>query len=85
MREAELRRFFRRAVFTGSLVMVGAAMPNAAAAQTPATDPAATQRDMDYDDDGMDLGWIGLLGLAGLLGLRRRDNVDTYNTTTRKP
>lgn len=25
------------------------------------------------DDDGMDLGWIGLLGLAGLLGLRRRD------------
>ena len=25
------------------------------------------------DDDGMDLGWIGLLGLAGLLGLRRRE------------
>ncbi len=40
----------------------------------------------DDDDDGMDLGWIGLLGLAGLLGLRRRDHdhvqrVDTRPTT----
>ena len=39
----------------------------------------------DTEDDGMDLGWIGLLGLAGLLGLRRREatvtRVDRVDTT----
>jgi MYXO-CTERM domain-containing protein len=80
MRETELGRLIRRAVLTGSLVMVGAVVPQSIAAQT-AQDSAANQsmRDTD-DDDGMDIGWIGLLGLAGLLGLRRRDNVDTHNT-----
>ncbi|HYG65597.1 MAG TPA: WGxxGxxG family protein [Thermoanaerobaculia bacterium] len=33
------------------------------------------------EDDGPDLGWIGLLGLAGLLGLRKREPV--YRDTTR--
>jgi len=28
------------------------------------------------NDDGMDLGWIGLLGLAGLAGLMRRRDTD---------
>jgi MYXO-CTERM domain-containing protein len=41
---------------------------------------------MDRQDNGRDMGWIGLLGLAGLLGLRRKhdhhDNVDTRRTTT---
>ena len=26
------------------------------------------------EDEGFDLGWLGLIGLAGLLGLRRRDD-----------
>ena len=47
----------------------------------------ATQTQMDEDNDnGTDLGWVGLLGLAGLLGLRRRDTVrrvDHVDTTTR--
>lgn len=34
------------------------------------------------EDDGMDLGWVGLLGLAGLLGLKRR-NPEPYRDTTR--
>ncbi len=84
MREAELRRLFRRAVFTGSLVMAGIVVPTTLSAQTPTQDPATTPTDMnDRDDDGMDMGWIGLLGLAGLLGLRRRDNVDNRYTATR--
>jgi MYXO-CTERM domain-containing protein len=33
------------------------------------------------DDDGMDLGWIGLLGLGGLLGLRRREVHRDVRTT----
>lgn len=40
-------------------------------AQTAADDAAAYNR--TADDDGPDLGWLGLLGLAGLLGLRRRE------------
>ena len=35
------------------------------------------------DDDGFDLGWLGLIGLAGLLGLRRRD--DAHGTLNRGP
>lgn len=34
------------------------------------------------DDDGMDLGWLGLIGLAGLLGLRRRDDTRSHVTGT---
>lgn len=37
------------------------------------------------EDDGPDMGWIGLLGLAGLLGLRRRrhhDDMDHRRTST---
>ena len=33
------------------------------------TSPIETVR---HDDDGFDLGWMGLLGLAGLAGLRRK-------------
>lgn len=35
----------------------------------------------DVDNDGPDLGWLGLIGLAGLLGLRRREPV--YRDTAR--
>lgn len=36
------------------------------------------------EDEGMDLGWIGLLGLVGLLGLRKRstEHVRTHNDTS---
>ena len=47
-----------------------------AVAQTsaePATAPVATT--VDDEDEGFDLGWLGLLGLAGLLGLRRKADV----------
>jgi MYXO-CTERM domain-containing protein len=28
----------------------------------------------ENQDDGIDLGWLGLLGLAGLFGLKRREH-----------
>ena len=34
------------------------------------------------DDDGFDMGWLGLIGLAGLLALRRRDDTRTHLTGT---
>ena len=37
----------------------------------------------ERDDDGMDLGWLGLIGLAGLLGLKRREPVTNRDTATR--
>ena len=39
----------------------------------------------DQDDDGPDMGWLGLLGLAGLLGLKKRNpevHRDTAARTT---
>lgn len=57
-----------------------------ATAQT-ATDDTGYAR--TTDDDGPDLGWLGLIGLAGLMGLKRREpHRDTAgrpvtNTTTR--
>lgn len=57
-----------------------------ATAQT-ATDDAGYAR--TADDEGPDLGWLGLLGLAGLLGLKRREphrdvaGRPVTNTTTR--
>lgn len=48
-------------------VMMAQAQP------APADNPPATTDVDRRDDDGMDLGWIGLLGLAGLLGLKRRE------------
>lgn len=88
MREHELRRILQSAGLAASLLAVSAMMPTTVSAQTPTTDPAVTQTvNDDRDDDGMDMGWIGLLGLAGLLGLRRRDNADRYTgpTTPRQP
>lgn len=86
MHTTELRRLCRRAVFATGLIVTGAIVPATLPAQVAAQDPGVTQgtrdMDMDRDDDGMDLGWLGLLGLAGLLGLRRRDNTD-YSTTRR--
>ena len=44
-----------------------------AVAQTAADDAEGYAR--TADDDGPDLGWLGLIGLAGLLGLKRREPV----------
>lgn len=54
------------------LVLAGTTVPMAYAQTDPTTSPTTTTTGYDTDDDGPDLGWIGLLGLAGLLGLRRR-------------
>lgn len=37
---------------------------------------ATTTRVDGVDNDGFDLGWIGLAGLAGLIGLMPRDRLD---------
>ena len=35
-------------------------------------DMSTTSRADDRQDDGFDMGWLGLIGLAGLAGLRRK-------------
>jgi MYXO-CTERM domain-containing protein len=52
-------------------MLLGIGHPLAAQTGTGAGDAAGYDR--TADDDGPDLGWIGLVGLAGLLGLRRRE------------
>jgi MYXO-CTERM domain-containing protein len=37
----------------------------------------------ERDDDGPDMGWLGLLGLAGLLGLKKRNPEPYRDTATR--
>jgi MYXO-CTERM domain-containing protein len=37
----------------------------------------------EQDDDGPDMGWLGLLGLAGLLGLKKRNPEPYRDTATR--
>ena len=61
------------------------------AAQQPRETPAQSINTVDDDrQDGMNLGWLGLLGFAGLLGLKRRESVapvvrtdSGYSATTR--
>jgi hypothetical protein len=55
-------------------------------ADQPADQPATgTNESRAFgDDDGPDLGWIGLLGLAGLLGLRGRAADRTDYASTRQ-
>ena len=52
--------------------------PTVALAQTPDTTTRVVTQPVE--DDGVDLGWIGLLGLAGLLGLRRPAPVVHHET-----
>ena len=65
------------------LLVLGANM--AAYAQTGtgtgADTGTANYGDTARDDDGPDLGWLGLLGLAGLLGLKRREVHRDVRTT----
>jgi hypothetical protein len=52
-----------------------------ASAQTGTGDTGGYAR--TADDDGPDLGWLGLVGLAGLLGLKRREpNRDVAGRTS---
>lgn len=50
--------------------------------QVSAQDTAGTTTTVQREDDGFDMGWLGLLGLAGLLGLKRKDNHITPTNTT---
>jgi hypothetical protein len=71
--------------FHGSLLAVALLAGTATCALAQSTDTTAGQTTaaVDHDDDGFDLGWIGLLGLLGLAGLRRREQ-PTSTTTTRR-
>ena len=53
----------------------------AAAVATTGGEMSSETRD---DDDGFDMGWLGLLGLAGLLGLKRKDNDHLNNNNNRR-
>ena len=47
-------------------------------------DGARTTAAVEDEDDGPDLGWLGLIGLVGLGGLMRRDrDVHTHRDTHR--
>jgi hypothetical protein len=66
------------------LVGAGAVVTAQPAADQPATGTNESRAFGGDDDDGMDLGWIGLLGLAGLLGLRGRATDRTEYASTRQ-
>lgn len=72
MRDVQIRRLVVNVTLAAAFAVAGAAFPAAVAAQG-AGEVGTTPVPVENDDDGMDLGWLGLLGLAGLLGLRRRD------------
>lgn len=85
MSQRAIRRLLRGGATAAALAIAGLAAPGAATAQEPmAQEPMEMQ---DFDDDGGNWGWVGLLGLAGLLGLRRRDREVSrpVDTTTRRP
>ena len=78
---AEIRR-----VMVGTAVVAAMALGAPATSQAQATtDPntgTTTQTDDGTNDDGFDMGWLGLLGLAGLLGLRKPAHTTVHRDTT---
>lgn len=82
--------FARTAMIAAALVTVPAiaqdAGGNGAAAQSGDMGRTSPIESVRHDDDGFDLGWMGLLGLAGLAGLRRKRAVvhdaHTHHTNT---
>lgn len=65
----DAKKLFTNSLLALTLLTVG--VPVAlAATDTSTTETAAAPE----QDDGFNLGWLGLLGLPGLLGLLRRDN-----------
>jgi MYXO-CTERM domain-containing protein len=80
----DIRRCFLSTTFMATVAIAGAMIPSVTHAQATTGDQTTTSRTTN-DDDGMDLGWLGLLGLAGLFGLRRRDDRHHTDTTTRRP
>lgn len=71
------------AALAATVLVLGAA-PAFAQDPSTATAPAVTTT-VDDDDNGFDMGWLGLLGLAGLLGLRRKSEVHSSATPDRRP
>lgn len=58
------------------------AAPVSAFAQDTTTDTTIDTSGVavEREDDGFNLGWLGLLGLAGLLGLRRQPTTTVHTT-----
>jgi hypothetical protein len=83
MPHADARRLFGTAILSLSLLATAAVTPAIAQDAGAGTQGGASTQTENNNDDGMDLGWIGLLGLAGLLGLRKREpvRVDRVDTT----
>lgn len=83
--------FARTAMMAAALAAVPAvAQDHGAAGTGSGSGSAAGSQDMSrrspiesvrHDDDGFDLGWMGLLGLAGLAGLRPKRAVVHDHTT----
>lgn len=69
----------KRTIAVGSVAAALSAVP-AMAQETGAADVAtepparATTERADTDDEGFNLGWLGLAGLLGLVGLMRKDH-----------
>jgi MYXO-CTERM domain-containing protein len=72
----------KKLAILGLVLLLGLGLGVSAYAQETGTGTGATTYDTARtDDDGMDLGWLGLLGLAGLLGLKRREVHRDVRTT----
>lgn len=73
----------KKLAILGLVLLMGLGLGVSAYAQETGTGTGATTYDdtARNDDDGMDMGWLGLLGLAGLLGLRRREVHRDVRTT----
>lgn len=65
------------------LLMLGLVSFVAVPVMAQETDTTTGTYAQQTDDDGPDMGWLGLLGLAGLLGLKKRNPEPYRDTATR--
>ena len=84
----EVRNQIRRnPLYAAALAAFLAATGTAALAQATAPDTETVQpiADQTVDDDGFDLGWLGLRGLAGLAGLKKPKHETHVVVRTNRP
>lgn len=62
----------------------GAQVPNDVTGYKGAQDNSSYQKDRN-GNQGLDLGWFGLIGLFGLFGLRRKEGTIEHNATDTQP